>query len=497
MTTSGSNLKSSAATCAILLALVLLGGCAVGPNFHRPAPPPVGTYTAASITNTHGVTNIFGGESQHLLSGKDIPGQWWTLFHSPALNALIERALCANPNLKAAQAALWQARENVRAQHGAFFPNVNGGFSAQRGKTSGSVSPNTYSGALYYTFYTPNVTVSYSPDVFGLNRRTVESLKAQEEQQRFQLAATYITLSANVVGAAIQEASLRAQIGATTNLIAATTKARDVLQAQFSKGYVNRLDVAAQETQLAQVAATLPALLKQLAQQRDALATLVGAFPSEDPAPQFDLTSLQLPRDLPLSLPAQLVRQRPDVLQAEAELHSASALVGVAIANRLPNIALTAEAGSTALTLDKLFSSGTGFWALTGAVTAPIFDGGTLLHKQHAAQAAFFQAREQYRSTVLSAFQNVADTLNALDQDAKGLQAAAQAETAAKVTLDMTQRQLKAGYANYLTLVTAEAAYQQALQNRVQAQANRFADTAALFLALGGGWWNQPDFTKY
>jgi NodT family efflux transporter outer membrane factor (OMF) lipoprotein len=475
---------------------VILSSCAVGPNYKKPAPPPVHDYTAHPLTNLSSATNVAGGEPQHFTMGQDIAGDWWALFHSKALNDLIERALKANPDLKAAQAALQEAREGVLSQKGAYYPSITGDFAAQRAKTSGSVSPNTYSGALYYSFYTPEVAVSYTPDVFGLNRRTVESLNAQAEQQRYALLATYITLSANVVSAAVQEAALRAEIGATTNLIAENTKALGVLRAQFSKGYASRLDLAAVESQLAQLAATLPPLLKQLAQQRDALAVLLGVYPSQEPAEKFELSSLALPQELPLSLPSKLVEQRPDVRQAEENMHAASAQIGVAIANRIPNITLTANAGSTALAIDKLFTSGTGFWEVGGQIIQPLFDGGMLLHKQRAAQAAYTQAAEQYRSAVLTAFQNVADTLNALEQDASGLKVAADSEQAARVTLNLTEKQLQTGYTGYLTLVTAETAYQQAVLTLVQAQANRYADTAALFLALGGGWWNRGDLTK-
>jgi NodT family efflux transporter outer membrane factor (OMF) lipoprotein len=251
--------------------------------------------------------------------------------------------------------------------------------------------------------------------------------------------------------------------------------------------------VAAQESQLAQVAATLPPLLKQAAQLRYLLAVLAGQFPNQATNEKFALASLQLPAELPLSLPSALVAQRPDVLQAEANLHAASARIGVAIANRLPNIELTADAGSTALAMSQVFASGTGFWGLGVAATAPLFQGGTLLHQERAAKAAYLQAAEQYRGTVLTAFQNVADTLTALEQDAEGLKAAATATDAAKVTLDLSQRQLQAGYASSLALLNAEQTYQQALMNLVQAQANRYADTAALFQALGGGWWNRAD----
>jgi len=409
---------------------------------------------------------------------------------------LIERSLKANPDIKAAQAALLVARENVAAQRGAYFPSASAGFSVDHSKTSNIVSPFTANSALTYSLYTPQVSVSFVPDVFGLNRRTVESLAAQEQQARFALAATHITLSSNVAAAAIQEASLRAQIDATHELIRINTDMLKILRDQYDKGYVSRLDVAAQESQLAQVAATLPPLLKQLAQQRDLLAALSGGFPSQDLPEKFELSSLKLPEDLPLSLPSQLVEQRPDVRQAEENLHSANALIGVAVANRLPSFALTGDVGSMALVFTRMFSSGTGFWDLTGGVTQTVFDGGTLLHKERAAKAAYVQASEQYRSTVLTAFQNVADTLNALEQDADGLKAATASRDAASVTLDLTRKQYQTGYANYLALLSAEQAYQQAVMNLVQAQTNRYADTAALFQALGGGWWNRGDIPR-
>jgi NodT family efflux transporter outer membrane factor (OMF) lipoprotein len=329
--------------------------------------------------------------------------------------------------------------------------------------------------------------------VFGLNRRTVESLQAQEQGVRFQMAAAYTTLTANVVVTAIQVASLQMQIDATRQLVDINTNTVNILRYQFDKGYASRLDLAAQESQLAQVAATLPPLLKQLAQAEDLLAVLAGRFPNQAPEQKFDLSSLQLPQELPVSLPAELVTQRPDVLQAEANLHDASAKIGIATANRLPNIMLTANAGSAAAAMDQLFTTGTGFWGLGAEVTAPIFQGGTLLHQQRAAEAAYTQAAEQYRSTVLTAFQNVADTLTALEQDAEALNAAAAAADAAKITLDLAQRQLQAGYAGYLALLNAEQAYQQGRINLVLAQANRYADTAALFQALGGGWWHRPE----
>jgi NodT family efflux transporter outer membrane factor (OMF) lipoprotein len=475
---------------------MLLTSCAVGPNFKKPATPPVHDYTPNPITATTGSTNVSGGEAQSFLTGRDIAGDWWTLFQSKPLNALIERSLAANPNLKAAQAALVQARENVKAQYGAYYPSASANFSAARQKTAADIAPFPNNNDLYFNLFTPQVTVSYVPDVFGLNRRTVESLNAQAEQARFALVATHITLSANVVAAAIQEASLREQIDATHQLIEINTNMLRILRTQFDKGAVSRLDVAAQESQLAQVVATLPPLLKQLAQQRDLLVALAGGFPSEDPPEKFELSALQLPRELPLSLPSQLVAQRPDVRQAEENLHAASAQIGIAAANRLPNFNLTADAGSMALEAGQMFAGGTGFWTLAGSVTQPIFQGGTLLHRERAAKAAYTNAVEQYRSVVITAFQNVADTLNALEQDADALNAAVASRDAAKITLDLSKQQWQSGYVSYLSLLTAEQAFNQAVINLIQAQANRYADTAALFQALGGGWWNRAELTR-
>jgi NodT family efflux transporter outer membrane factor (OMF) lipoprotein len=476
------------------VAALSIAGCAVGPDFHKPAAPDVGSLTASPLPATTSSANVAGGQAQRFVSGGDIPAQWWTLFHSSALNALIEQSLANNPDLKAAQAALSVARENTLAGRGAYAPSVTAGFSASRQQDPpGALAPVPSNNAFLYNLFTPQVSVSYVPDVFGLNRRTVESLQAQEQATRFQMIATHITLSANVVVAAVQEASLRAQIDATRQLVDVNTHMLRIMRYQLAKGYAGRLDVAAQESQLAQVTATLPPLIKQLAQQRDLLAVLVGRFPGAAPTQTFELASLQLPKELPLSLPSQLVAQRPDVRQAEAEMHAASAQVGIATANRLPNISLSANVGSTALAMNQVFKSGTGFWALGADLAAPIFQGGALLHQQRAAQAAYVQAAEQYRSTVLTAFQNVADTLAALQQDAEGLKAAASAADAARVTLDLSQRQWKSGYAGYLSLLSAEQGYQQARIALVQAQADRFADTAALFQALGGGWWHGAD----
>ncbi|MEO7073347.1 MAG: efflux transporter outer membrane subunit [Rhodanobacter sp.] len=475
------------------LALVL-AGCVVGPDFQRPATPDAHGYGAEPATTTAATAHVAAGQAQHFVAGGDVSAHWWTLFHSAALNSLVEQSLAHNADLAAAQAALTVARENVLAGRGGAFPAVSAGFSASRRQDPpGSLAAVPSSNAFLYNLFTPQVSVSYAPDLFGLNRRTRESAQAQAQAVRYQTLATRITLSTNVVLAAVQEASLRAQVDATRQLVALDTRVLQIGHEQLASGYIGRLDVAAQESQLAQVNASLPPLLKQLGQQQHLLAVLVGRMPAQATAAGFDLTQLQLPPNLPLSLPSRLVRQRPDVLQAEANLHAASAQVGVAIANRLPNIVLSADLGSTALAIGQLFKPGTGFWDVGADLATPIFQGGTLLHQERGAKAAYAQAAAQYRSTVLTAMQDVADTLTALQQDADGLHAAADAASAAQVTLDLSRRQWQDGYAGYLALLSAEQSWQQAHIALVQAQALRLADTAALFQALGGGWWNDVD----
>lgn len=477
-----------------LVGSFLASACVVGPNFKPPPPPPVSRYSPTPLSTTVATTNVHGGGAQHLISGADIPADWWTLFHSKALNALIEQALANSPDLKAAEAALQVAHENVRSQRGAYLPQVTAGASVTRQKDpSATLAPVPANNASSYTLITPQLSLSYVPDVFGLNKRTVEAAAAQEQASRYQMIAVDITLTANVVQAAVQEASLEDQIATTNELIGINRQMLGLLEYQKSKGYVGGTDIAAQQVQLAQLEASLPPLLKQRDQQNDLIAVLTGHYPSQTPAQKFTLASLTLPSNLPLSLPSLLVEQRPDVLQAEANMHAASAQVGVAVANRLPNITLTANAGSNALALGQILGPGTGFWNIGTALLAPIFDGGTRLHQERGARAAYRQTAQQYRGTVLTAFQNVADTLAALKHDAETLKASAAAVDAAKASLDLSRLQYKDGYSGYLAVLNADQAYQQARLSLVQAEASRFTDTAALFQALGGGWWHRPE----
>ncbi len=428
-----------------------------------------------------------GGAAQRFLTDQEVPRDWWKLFGSAELDSLVSEALHANPDVRSAQAALRQALENTAAQRGAFFPTVLGSFDASRNLNAvGVLAPNLASGTALYNLFTPQVTVSYVPDIFGANRRQVESLAAQAEASRYQLDATYLTLTANVVTAAIQEAGLRAQIAGTRSVIELEREALAVLRRELELGAIAEGDVFAQDAALAQLEATLPPLNRQLQQVRDSLAALTGRLPADLKPAQLELDQLVLPTDLPLGIPSQLVERRPDVRAAEAQLHAATAQVGVATANLLPQLTITGDIGSSATAMRDLFKAGTGFWSIGANATQTLFAGGTLLHRKRAADAALDQAGAMYQSAVLTAFQNVADALHALDTDADALNAASRAMSASQKSLDVVRHQLELGSVSYLALLNAEQSYQQAVVSLAQARANRYADTAALFQALGG-----------
>ena len=491
---------------------LLVSACAVGPDYKRPTTAAGEGYAPQPLPDTSASAPVAGGDLQHFVMGRDIPFAWWTQFQSPKLNALVEQALRNNPTITAAQAALRQAQEGTAAQRGFFYPSVSASFTPERQELSGNTGGNSpgiqgngstistyqnpsgpapYNGPVYYNFFTSELSVGYTPDVFGANRRQVESLKAQEDSLRYEMEATYITLAGNVVAAAIQEASVQAQLDATQAYIDQNAKSVEILHRQQQLGYAMGIDVATQESALAQAQQLLPPLQKQLEQTRDLIRALVGQLPNQEVDASFDFNSLHLPTDLPVSLPSKLVEQRPDVRAAEEQMHSASAQVGVAVAARLPEITLGGTIGGNASKVGQMFADGGPFWTLLGGVTQPLFDGGTLLHKERGARQALIQAQAQYRSTVITAFQNVADTLHAIESDGDGLAAAANAERAAKRAQDLTEQQYKLGYGNFLTLLSAQEIYQQSLVALVQAQSNRYGDTAALFQALGGGWWNR------
>jgi NodT family efflux transporter outer membrane factor (OMF) lipoprotein len=471
-----------------LLIAVLATGCAAGPDFVRPAAPMVTGYTAAPLPTATASAPVTGGEAQHYAEGQTVSTQWWTVFGSDDLNQLVTAALQANPDLQAADAALRAASETAAAQRGAFLPTADLHLQPSRQRVADTLSSPTASGANLYTLHTAQLSIGYAPDVFGATRRQVEAADAQTDLARYQRDAARLTLTTSIVNAAIGEAALRAQLDAMQQQATMARQQLDAIRKQQQAGQFGAADVAAQEAALAQVEATLPPLQKQLAQQHNLLSALAGRYPGEGIAEHLDFSKLTLATELPLSLPAQLVEQRPDIRAAEAQLHAASAQIGIAAAARLPNIALTGTLGSSALSAGTLFKSGGGFWSIGADLAQPLFHGGALLHQQRAAEASYDQAAAQYRSTVLTAFQNVADTLHAIDADAHSLRAAATAEQAAHKSWSIAQRQWQLGLTGYPPVLQAGQIWQQASIALIQAQASRYTDTVALYQALGGGW---------
>jgi len=474
--------------------MACMAGCAVGPDFKAPAAPAVADasrpYTEAPLPAQTASAPGNGGEAQRFAMGQDIPAAWWQVFHSEPLDQLIRSALTQSPTLASAQAALRQAQESYTADAGRkLVPAVTGSLGAERERATALTTG--IPGGGVFDLYNASVNVSYTIDAFGATRRELEGLQAAVDYQRYQVEAAYLSLTANLVTTAIQEASLRAQLQATQDVVDAETKSLSLVETQARLGAVARSNVLAQRALLAQTRATLPLLEKALAQTRHQLAVYAGRLPGDDSLPAFGLDSLQLPQDLPVALPSTLVRQRPDIRAAEALLHEASAQVGVATANLYPQITLSGSLGSQALRAENIFSSGTAFWSIGAGLLQPIFNGGALQANRRASVAAFDQARAQYRQTVLGAFLNVANTLRALDSDADALRAQAEAESLAREQLDLVTRQNQLGAVSYLTLLDAQRTYQQTRVALVQAQAARFADTAALFQSLGGGWWNR------
>jgi NodT family efflux transporter outer membrane factor (OMF) lipoprotein len=453
----------------------------------------VAQYTESPLPERTEAAPVPGGEAQRFAPGTEISAEWWTLFGSADLDRLIRAALANHPSLVASQAALRQAQENLNAEMSVLYPGVDAGLSARRQRTVGaafgqpSIPPNIFN------LYNASVNVSYAIDLAGGARRELESLRAQIDFQRFQLEAAYLSLTANVATTAFQEASLREQIRATREIADLQERGVQLVGKQFAVGAVSRAEVLAQQAPLAATRAGLPPLEKALAQTRNHLAVLTGRFPGDTALPELDLSKFQLPQALPVSLPSDLVRQRPDVRAAEATLHQANAQIGVAEAGMFPQLTLSGSYGSAATSTSNLFQPGSLVWNVGANLLQPIFHAGQLRARTRGAEALYDQAFAQYRLAVLGAFQNVADALQALESDAAALKAQSEAEAAARESLEVTQKQFQFGATSYLVLLTAQRQYQQARIGLAQAQAARYADTAALFQALGGGWWRRAE----
>jgi NodT family efflux transporter outer membrane factor (OMF) lipoprotein len=469
------------------LTALLLAGCAVGPDFKAPAPPVAEGFTPDPVAPQTVFSEGLGGGVQHFDANRPVATDWWRAFGSPALDDLITAAFAKNPNLEAAKAAFRAAEETRAAGEGAYYPSLSGSVTTMREKTSGVSAGVPGTSLTSFSLYNTGVTVSYPLDVFGGTRRKVEELTAQAESERLALEAARLTLAGNIATAAIQEAGLRAQIDATKEIIATEEKQRDLLKRQLELGAVTKAALLAEEATLAATRAGLPSLYMQLAQNRHLLATLAGEVPSAKVEATFELGHLHLPEALPLTIPSKLVAQRPDIKAVEAQLHAASAAIGVAEAARYPQITLSGSFGLDALQIAQLFNTGAAAWSIGGSLVQPLFEGGALEHKQRAAEAGYDETLATYKGTVLSAFKEVANVLRALESDAETLRARHEAVRVAKESLDLAQEQFKAGSVSYLTLLNAEQTWQQARIALTQAQTQRFADTATLFVALGGG----------
>ncbi|WP_077556184.1 efflux transporter outer membrane subunit [Rhodanobacter sp. B04] len=470
---------------------VLIGlsvaGCAVGPDYHRPDAPPVNRYTAQPLPAATVSAKAADGDAQRFMQGRDIPALWWTTFDNAELTRRVDTALSHSPSIASAQAALRQAQESANATRGGLFPSADAAAGATREKES-AIQSFVPGGLGPFTVYNASVSVGYTLDLFGGVRRGIEAQLAQADYQRAQLDTTYLTLAANVVTASLQEASLREQLRATEDILDIQRKSLRIAEQQQQIGAKSLSDTLAVRTQLAATEATLPPLRAQLAATRNQLATYLGTTPAQLELSPLTLDAISLPQDIPVSLPSSLVEQRPDIRAASAQLHAASAGVGVATAAMLPQITLSGSAGSQALSAGDLFSAGTGAWSLGLGLTQPLFHGGELLHKKRAAKAGLDKAVADWQQTVLVAFQNVADSLQALQYDAQGLAAQAVAESAASQQLELTRQQYQVGATSYINLLDAQRSYQQSRIALIQARAARLSDTAALYAALGGGW---------
>ena len=475
----------------LVITCFFITSCMVGPNFKSPDAPTVTSYNESKLPSKSVVIKHAGkaGPAQIYVYNRDIPAEWWHLFKSPEIDELVKTGMMNSPNLASAQAALKQAQEALYAQIGnSMFPALNAGLSGERQRFSGASIGSKLSGV--FNLFNASVNVSYTLDIFGGARREIESLQAQVDYQQFQLIAAYLTLTSNIVTTSITVAELEEQIDATKKLIAAEEGQLEIIRKQYHLGGVADTNVLQQQTLVEQARATLPPLEQSLSQSKHALSVLVGNFPNQ-PLPTIHLSKLTLPTQLPVSLPSKLVRQRPDVRASEALLHSASAQIGVATANLFPQFNITGNYGFTSTIPSSLFSGSSKVWSIANQITQPIFHGGALFAARRQAIDAYDQAAAQYRQTLLQAFQNVADSLRAIDTGSRTFKEQKSAEIAARDALTIITKQYHDGGIAYLNLLNAQQQYQQTRIASVQSQAARYTNTAALFQALGGGWWNR------
>ncbi len=478
-----------------MLCSALLAGCSLAPEFVLPKLSDSTGYTENALPDETASTEGAQGTAQRFAVEQDIAAQWWKVFESEPLNELITRALKNSPSLQAAEARLKQAQESLAVQEGSSLPSVDINARRSRQKFSSAAFGQPNNPSNIFTLYNASIDVSYGIDIFGKLRGAVESLEAEQEAERYRYEAAYLALTSNIVTTAVQEASLRAQITEREAMLALAREQLSILKAQLALGGISQQPVLAQETSVAQLAGSIPSLQQLLAQTRNQLAILIGQSPGEPLDVTFDLDALHLPETLPVSLPSQLVEQRPDIKASQALLRAANARIGVATANMLPQLTLTGSYGSTTPNASDLFSAPSVIWNFATGLTQPLFRGGELLHRKRGSEAAYAQADAEYRATVLTAFANVSDSLTALQYDAETLKEHAAAAQAAAQNKDLATTQYESGSISQLALLDAQRNYQQSQIALIQARAARLADSAALFQALGGGWWNRdaPD----
>ena len=473
----------------VAIAATVLAGCAHDPP-QPPELPQATQYTAAPFSPQSGVPGVPGGQAQQLVAGQDMPLEWWTLFRSGALDALVRQALERSPTLERANARLRQAQEDYNARSGTQYPKVDAKLSANRIDVNADSLGLPIPLQTPFNLYLATVGVSYTFDLFGATRNELAGLRAEADHQRYEIEAARLMLAGNVVTAAIREAQLREQITSTEAIVALQSQQLAITERLQQLGTAAQADVVAQRAELAQSRAALPEVQRQLEQLRHRLAVYTGQPPGTAQLPDFRLADLQLPSDLPLALPSELARQRPDIRAAEALLQQAGAKVGVATANLYPQITLSATVGSIGSSNGgDLFASGSGFYLLGASLSQPLFHGGELQARRRAALAVYEQAGASYREVVLQGWQNVADVLRALDADAKKVSERADAAAQAQRVHDIVAARYRAGGVSHYALLDAQRRLHGALIDRTQAVADRYADSAALLQALGGGWW--------
>jgi NodT family efflux transporter outer membrane factor (OMF) lipoprotein len=471
-----------------------VAGCTVGPDFEVPRPPSVTRFTSPGETMVPGPDAAKAVPTQAIAIGERVAANWWTLFRSSKLDLLVKQAIAGNLTLESAKARLAEAREEIAVATSALYPQIGLNASVAEEKESAAtfgLSPNVTPLPPSFNLFQVGPTASYTPDLFGQTHRRIEQQVALAEYQSDQLDAAYLTLTGNTVSQALRAAAVRSQLKALDDILALDRQNVELVRRQRQAGTVPDSDVIVAESQLAADETMQPGLEQQLSVAKHALAVLIGRAPGNSSPPDFDLAALTLPHRLPVSIPSELVHQRPDIQAAEAQLHAASAQIGIATAQLYPSITLSAGITANSLNGGELFSPGGLVWSVAAGLAQPIFDGGMREAERRAALAAFKESAADYQQTVLQAFGQVADILQALTHDTNLLSAQAHALSMASEAVRLQRINYGGGGSGIIGLLDAQRQYQQAQLGYVRAEAQRYQDTVQLLVAMGGGWWDQ------